>query len=117
MGKGDEKRRYKRRVISLNIEYDLSPHQVYMESKSKDIGGGGICLITSEPLEKGKELLIKMFLPDNQKPFFINGKVVWNSPYVENSSEVYLNGIEFFNINEHDRNLIIKFTDGAAFQI
>jgi Tfp pilus assembly protein PilZ len=113
----EDKRKYKRRVISLDVEYDFSPHQIYMESKSKDIGGGGICLVTNEPLAQGKEILIKMFLPDSNKPLFINGRVVWNKDNQEKDTGGYLNGIEFFNVKEQDRSLIIKFVDGATFEV
>jgi Tfp pilus assembly protein PilZ len=112
----EDKRKYKRRTISLNVEYDMSPRQMYMESRAKDISGGGLCLITSEALAKDKEVLLKIFLPDREKPLFISGLVVWSKPYKERLLELFLNGIEFSDVKDNDRDLVIKFVDGATFQ-
>ena len=47
---------------------------------TKDIGGGGICLITEELLEPGTELEIEFTLPDRPAPVLCRGEVLWSRP-------------------------------------
>jgi c-di-GMP-binding flagellar brake protein YcgR len=107
-----EKRRYKRRFISLNVEYDISSDQRWLESQTKDIGAGGICLITTSPILVGKEVDIKFHIPDEQKPVKVVGRIVWN----EGKEGSFYNGIQFIRINDSDRELIGKFVDSATFE-
>ncbi|MBN1697475.1 MAG: PilZ domain-containing protein [Spirochaetales bacterium] len=110
-----DKRRYRRRFISLNVAYDMSPEQRWLESTTRDIGAGGICLITTSPIEVGKVVDIKFHIPDEQKPVKVSGKIVWNEEYKEGGGGKFYNGIQFIRIDEADRDLIGKYVDSATF--
>ena len=62
-----EKRKYKRKLIKLNVEYDMSTDQKWLQSETRDIGGGGICLITHSPIEIGKTFYEQKLKPERFK--------------------------------------------------
>ena len=111
-----ERRKYKRKLIKLDVEYDMSSDQRWLESQSRDIGAGGICLITKDAIEIGKSFDMKFYLPDQEKPVKVIGKVMWNEKIDNEGSAAFYNGIQFIRINKTDKELIMKFVDSATFE-
>ncbi|MBN1412961.1 MAG: PilZ domain-containing protein [Spirochaetales bacterium] len=111
-----EKRKYKRKIIPINVEFDLSKQQVWLESKTKDIGGGGICLILSEKIPLKSQLELKFNLPDLSSSILALGKVVWTEEVPSKKNPVYYTGIQFIRIPEEARGYIMKYVEGATFE-
>jgi len=111
-----EKRKYKRKYISIDVEYDISSDQKWLESKSMNISSGGICLITKEPMHIGKIFDMKFRIPDSDKLIKVAGKIIWNEKCHEKDGEGYYNGIQFTRIHNEDRMLISKFIDSGTFE-
>ena len=111
----NEKRKYKRKLIEIDVEYDVSANQVWLESKTRDIGTGGLCLITSTPLEVDKDILVKILLPERKKPIFVNARTVWNKSFAEKGKEMYYNGVKFTDLRDDDLEFVRKYVEDITF--
>ncbi len=110
-----EKRQFKRKPISIDVIYDMSPEQRQPDSKTKDISEGGICLISMSPLPVDRIMDFKFTIPDADKKIEVAGKVVWTEKSDNQKDDRYCSGIQFVRIDNADRDLIGKFVDGATF--
>lgn len=98
--KKEERRKHLRLKVYHLVKYqvvsDKSPQPHPLLASIKDIGAGGICLITDEPLDVSTNLQLQINFPDLKKPIFTLGHVVWSKQVAKmNRYEV---GIEFVNI-------------------
>ena len=110
-----ERRKYKRKLIKLNVEFDMSSDQRWFESESRDLGAGGICLITRDAISIGKSFDLKFYIPDKEKPVKVIGKVMWNEKVEDEKITAFYNGIQFTRIDKADKMLILKFVESATF--
>jgi c-di-GMP-binding flagellar brake protein YcgR len=115
MDNSENKREYRRLDVSINVEYDISTHQVWVESESKNISAGGICLLTRQSIKPGTYIKLKFKMPDTAQYVQVTGEIMWNQKYIINNEEYYDNGIKFVAINDRDRELIGKYIEGATF--
>ena len=60
-----------------------------------EMSRGGIRFFDQKPLKIDKEVVINLFIPGNEDPLNLKGKVVWSS-FSENSAYKYQNGIQFY---------------------
>ncbi|MCM8823837.1 MAG: PilZ domain-containing protein [Candidatus Omnitrophica bacterium] len=104
-----EKWKYPRVNASLNVDYTLRGDEV-REGKAvtENISTRGVCLLVYERIEIGKELDLKIYLPDEKNPLETKGKIVWQAkaPLNINSNRL---GIEFVEINDRDRERIVRY--------
>ncbi|MBN2737791.1 MAG: PilZ domain-containing protein [Spirochaetales bacterium] len=110
----DERRKYKRKQISIDVEYDMQPEHLG-KANATDISQGGICLITKTQLQRGREFDIKFYVPEFNHAVKVTGKVAWSREEGEKRKLHYINGIEFRKMDERDLDVIIKFVEGATF--
>jgi c-di-GMP-binding flagellar brake protein YcgR len=115
MDNPENKREYRRLDVSIDVRYDISTHQVWVESESKNISAGGICLLTREAIKPGTYIKLKFKMPDTEQYVQVTGEIMWNQKYIINNEEYYDNGIKFVAINDSDRELIGKYIEGATF--
>ena len=112
--KREERRKYLRLKVYHLVKYrvisDQSPQAQPLLASIKDIGAGGICLITAKPLEPCANLELQINFPDLKKPVFTIGRVVWSKQTAKmNRYEV---GVEFMDIEASIHKLIdsgVKF--------
>lgn len=113
-----KKKEERRRCLRLNVYHLVKyrvisdrPHQsVLLLASIKDIGAGGICLVTEELLPVSTNLELQINFPVIDKPIFTLGRVVWSKQIAK--SNRYLVGVEFENIEASMPKLIddnIKF--------
>ena len=107
-----EKRQFVRLDITVNVKWskDLTPLE--KSDKSRNISGGGICLMTEEKgLAVGDRLNMEFELP-TKKIIEAKGKVVWVEKFEIMNREYGQKcdaGIEFMDIADKDREDIKKF--------
>jgi c-di-GMP-binding flagellar brake protein YcgR len=111
----EESRKDKRLSFNLDVVYDISRHQRWTNSRSKDLSEGGICLITGEAVPVDTEIELRFYTPDSNRPVFIGGKVVWNGKFSDGKNSLYENGIRFLDIEESEIGFIKKFIENATF--
>lgn len=109
-----ERRSFFRMECHLEILYRTSlfllpeneVHGDFISSKTLDISGGGICLITEDKLENG--LYVEAVLKLKQKIRFV-GTVARSYEAKNKGKIIYKTGIEFIRIKNKDREEIISY--------
>lgn len=102
----DEKKKIQRRDYiraPINLKMHLKKGDTEFETKTINIGGGGVRFITQENLEMGDLWKFILFLPENKKIQGL-GKVLYTILKGNNMASV----IAFSDIKETERNRIIK---------
>ncbi|MBN1798168.1 MAG: PilZ domain-containing protein [Spirochaetales bacterium] len=89
----DNKRKYERVDLSTKVRY-----AIINEGDAKNISQGGICVVTIEALEKGKDMTIIFTLPNSKEEHLkVFGKVKWSK---EIAPHVCESGIEFWDVDD-----------------
>lgn len=110
----DERRRFIRLNVSVKVEYKLletQPKEIH-SSLTKDISGGGICLIADEELKSGTFLELKIYLPKESEPILALGRIAWSKSFIigdEKTGKRFDVGIEFIKIEEVKREKINQY--------
>ena len=86
-----------------------------IKTKTENLGGGGVCVILGQPLEKFSKVRLRVTLEPGQASGTIacDGRVVWTvrskDPATQRLS--YDTGIEFVNLAGGDETAILRFTE------
>jgi len=109
-----ERRKYPRLDFNVVAEYEkVSPEKnAPASAQSKNIGAGGICIVSLDKIEVGDTLNLTFSIPSINEWINAKGVVVWVEEYQVGSTETskaYDAGIEFTNIQDFDRDKISKF--------
>ena len=108
----EERRKFVRLNIDVEVKWEkISGAPLDNINVTKNISGGGICLIVYEELRVGEELSLEIKLPTKEL-IAAKGKVLWISEFQIISEECkkrYDTGIEFLDICNEDREKIEKF--------
>ncbi len=110
---GAERRRFFRLASRLTTIFKILKSGKVRRALTKDMGGGGLCLITEEMLEPGTKLAVEIKLPDRAETVTFLAEVVW-SRLVCASHKSYENvtvetGVRFIDPNPKDQALIIQY--------
>lgn len=101
----EEKRRYTRLELPLDVDYNpLDSKGLKQKAKAKDISESGISLFLDKQQGLTPELALKINLPGEYEPLFIQGKIAWSKEL----SDKNLVGIKFREISRFDRSRIIS---------
>lgn len=105
-----EKRRFIRFDIALKVNYILQ-HDTKTEKTgiTKDVCAGGIQLLTSDALETGSKVELKIFIPEALNPVHLKGAVTWTKEISPGKGPSHSAGIEFGKIEEDNKNTFLKF--------
>lgn len=107
-----EKRRFIRLNTSVDVQYTVLEKSSVdkLNTKSKNISSGGICIIASDKLENNDILGISIYLPGEPMPLAAKGSVAWSKPFqIGKEKEHYDVGVEFIQINPEDRKKINQY--------
>ena len=97
-----KERKYKRANINTRVRY-----AIINEANAKNLSEGGICIVTVDKLEKGKNMTIIFSLPDLQnKKIEAFGQVKWSKEITSQKCET---GIEFWDVNEEAIQIIKEY--------
>jgi len=108
-----EKRYFIRFDISLKVVYVVQK-EIKLEKPgvSRNVSAGGMQLLTSEKLEAGDRIDLKIFVPDGLNPAHIKGLVVWSKEIEPSEGYAYSAGVNFEKIEEDNKNTFLKFLCG-----
>ena len=115
----EEKRRYLRLNVQLEIEYVLSDSSQVYKAVTKDISALGVRFATNEELKEDTDLELTLKLPNVQNPVHATGRIIWvKRPVPEDNIPPNPNywplfhyevGIEFSKIEEDNKNTFLKY--------
>lgn len=102
-----EKRQYVRLTTQVHVRYKV-PGMIEGEAETIDISGTGMRLVLDTKLERGV-IELEIDLPDQDKPIFTLGKVIWcklSGAKVKGQFEI---GVQFAGMKDVDKERIIKY--------
>ena len=111
----EERRKFVRLNINVDIQYSILSHhpqkQIALSTASKNIGAGGICVLTLKELKIGDILKLDIRLPEIPPDIHAIGKVAWikNFTIATEQNKRYDVGIQFIEISEEDKKRINKY--------
>lgn len=105
----EERRRYLRLNISIQMEYILPNSNKRHVVTTKDISAVGLKFTSTEQLEQGTSLEITLRLPNTQNPVHITGRVAWITKESLEDNAPSAIGIEFVKIEEDNKNTFLKY--------
>ena len=73
--RGAEARQHQRAPIELKVEYKKM--NTFFSDYTKNISKGGTFIKTDRPLKVGTEFVFKLFIPAQEDPFTLRGRVAW----------------------------------------
>lgn len=111
-----ERRKFVRADAMSNIKWSREQEQAKKKTShhdiTKNVGGGGVCIIAKEKIDIGDRIKLEITLP-NHKPIHAKGKVVWVKEFEiglqKKITKGYYVGVEFIDISEEDRRLVELF--------
>ena len=99
--------------IQFLVDYKCDGN--YLFDFCKDLGEGGIFIVTSKPRPAGSMLDLTFTIPDDRKTLFAQGKVIWVQAEVPNRPELTPGmGVQFENFSSEDRQTLIEFVNRYA---
>jgi len=112
------------KVLYKTVKWPLVEGVAY----SKNVGTTGVNIIMSDKLDKNVELELQMLFPEDEKPVFAKGKVVWQykcSYASESHQPYYSTGVQFSDMTPEDairasdfiRNLLKSRSDSEVKKI
>jgi len=119
-GPSEMDKRKTRRVKGAVVEYSNVEYSISDETSSKkvaflkDLSSGGLAMFVTEPIEKGSELYLTIYLSGPEGPIMAKGKVMWqqNSSYMKGASTKHYDvGIKFLDINDENKSNVAKYVE------
>jgi uncharacterized protein (TIGR02266 family) len=111
----DERRKSRRINLTIDLEYDLSEYQKWVEAHARNLSEDGICIITARELPVGTAVELKFTLPDSNTSLRVSAKVIWNEFSLDD--DFYIQGLEFGNLSPDSLQIIRKYISAATFDI
>lgn len=104
----EEKRRYLRLNVPIEIEYILPGSDKIYKAVTKDISAIGLRFATQSELPKDTALELKLKLPNIPNPIHANGRIAWLKK-LDSKEEPFSIGVEFIKIEEDNKNTFLKY--------
>jgi len=109
----EERRRWVRvRARLLTFVKSLKTGQV-QRTLTKDISGGGVCILSEESFQQGEELEVQIKLPDREQPLAFKAGVSWvrllkaaSKSYKDSTFEI---GMQFTAIDPKVHALMMQY--------
>ena len=107
----EEKRRYKRIISSVPIQYKnlRIPTEPPSGSITKNMGEGGICFESNKFVSLACRLVVEILIPTSPKPIKAISKVAWIRKIP--STDKYELGNQFLEITKEDKAHILNFVN------
>ncbi len=109
-----ERRKSERITYELVVGYNTFDTEEFIETRSRDLSGGGICLVTRDRLDPGTVIELSFIIPGTREPIAVSGVVIWNES--QDEGDKYLIGVKFTKIDDKHMALIQKFVNSMTFE-
>lgn len=76
---------------------------------TRNIGAGGLCVVTEEAMELGTAVRVEVKLPDREQPVACEAVVIWSQSVADSSGGRQVeveSGLQFVSINPKDRTML-----------
>ncbi len=118
---GKERRKSVRINAEIDVSYELLSGSAAQKHNlmSRNISMGGINLALNEKLPPGTTLHLKLNVPQNPRPLFTEGKIVWvrevSGRFTRQKEErFFATGIQFIRIKPEDEAVLHSFIQQRA---
>ena len=101
----NERRRFLRVKRTFPFVFNLRRKNEKLDSKTYDISEGGIGFHSPIKLKKEDIIYLRIAIPGYSEQMVIRGIVRWTTKTKE--GELFV-GVEFFNIDQEERDIILK---------
>ena len=109
MKKIEERRKFIRLEVPLELKFIVEKDHVRREVTTKDISCEGLRFISEHPIKEGVSLELNLNIPVASNPVHMKGKVVWLKRLSTTDSSPSEVGIEFTHIEEDNKNTFLKY--------
>jgi len=91
----DDRRKHVRFKSATIMQYKDGIFSAQTDALTKDVSLGGVCFFSDKKVNIGQVIKVKLFYDAKSPARPIKGKVAWSTPYSDNVSKGYLNGLTF----------------------
>ncbi len=111
-----EKRKHPRFFVDLPVEYYKLGSLLKHDGKATNASQGGLLLYSSEPLQIGQYLKLKLFFSSGSTLTAIEmvGEVAWIDIHLGEGWGDYRSGVRFFDISPEDMGKLKEFLLGLS---
>jgi uncharacterized protein (TIGR02266 family) len=102
-----ERRVDPRAPAELEVHYRSA--QEFLSAYTLNVSGGGVYIMTKEPLPLNQVVHLRFTLPGVARVFNLQGLVVWTNPHPSRSSFPSGMGIKFMDLDPEGKKLIAGF--------
>lgn len=106
MGKGPNRRKYPRKRKPFRAAVSLDGGVTYKPAIGLDISGGGICVLTQEPVAPA-EFEIRASL--DTRVVRVRAKTVWHDTVVHQGKSVWRYGMSFTGVSADDWDAVVRY--------
>ena len=104
-----EKRRFKRFDAYMSVKFEVpGGHSEKGISLSKDLSREGIKINSSQDINEGTSVDLEINIPDDPKPVFTSGKIMWSRPS-EGQNQGYDQGVKFVMMDPVDKFRVLDY--------
>lgn len=109
MKKIEEKRRFIRLEVPVELKYIIKGDPRRKEVMTKDVSCEGLRFICNDEIREGTALELNINIPNANNPVHINGKAVWVKKLSIEDGSPFEVGVEFMEIEEDNKNTFLKY--------
>ena len=104
-----DKRKYKRFDAYMSVKFNGSEEtSVKGIALSRDLCREGLMINSDKALQEGARLDLEIMIPDDPKPIFSAGEVVWSRPS-EGMNQGYDQGVRLLNMDPVDKFRVLDY--------
>jgi len=110
-----ERRRFVRFDVQCKVIFrvkDNAPGQPSSDvvvAVSKNLSVEGICFKCEHKLKPGTILKLEVFLPNQEHPLNLEGKVIWHRVVFQEDKELFETGVNLFTLNKDDESKFVAY--------
>ena len=109
MKKVEEKRKFIRLQVPIEIKYIVEGAAVRKQVTTKDVSCEGLRFTTEEGISEGSLVELSVAIPKAPNPVHMNGRVVWTKRHATEDISPLEVGVEFIKIEEDNKNTFLKY--------
>lgn len=116
MWDGFNKRKFPRLNLRCEVILRDKPHGRIIQTKTENVGAGGVCVLLEDPLERFGLVRVRLELDPNLPWIECLGKVVWVVPsrLAGAKKECFDTGLEFVNLDPGHQELIRAYVESRV---